>query len=206
MKTPDPRRPLAAPPAALAALLALSAPGCSSLGAYTWVDDLPRAGAHPGGYVIAPGDSLNVRVWNQDAMSARVKVRVDGQITLPFVNDVAAAGYTPEVLAAQLQTRLKDFVNNPVVTIALEEAKPVSIPVLGEVARPGVYPVEAGAGLLPVLAAAGGLTEWAGRERIFVLRPGPHPQRIRFRLESLQRAQGGAGTFQLRSGDQVVVE
>ncbi|HEY3449716.1 MAG TPA: polysaccharide biosynthesis/export family protein [Myxococcales bacterium] len=204
MKTPESIVLLAV----FAALPLLSAAGCASVGAYTWVDDLPagKAAREPAGYLIAAGDLLNVRVWNQDAMSAKVRVRADGQITVPFLNDVAAAGYGPTVLAAQLQTRLKDFINNPVVTITVEETKALSVPVMGEVAKPGVYPVDPGSGLLPVLAAAGGLTNWAGHERIFVLRPGSPPQRIRFRLDALQRAEGGAGTFQLRGGDQVVVE
>ncbi|MBI5543378.1 MAG: polysaccharide biosynthesis/export family protein [Deltaproteobacteria bacterium] len=179
--------------------------GCASVGAFIWVDELPRAEAAKG-YVIASGDSLNVRVWNQDAMSAKVKVRSDGQITLPLLNDVDAAGYTPAVLAGQLQTRLKDFINNPVVTVALEETRPISVPVLGEIVKPGLVPVEPGTGLIPVLAAAGGLTEWAKGDRIFVIRPGNPPMRIRFRLESLTHAEGAAGTFQLQAGDQIVVE
>ncbi|MGC4121437.1 MAG: polysaccharide biosynthesis/export family protein [Myxococcales bacterium] len=191
----------------LLGLASLLFAGCASVGQFTWVDDLPAAkGAEAASYLVAPGDLLNVRVWNQDAMSARVRVRADGQITVPFLNDVAAAGYAPTVLASQLQTRLKDFINNPVVTITVEETKALTVSVMGEVAKPGVYPVEPGSGLLPVLAAAGGLTEWAGRERIFVIRPGTPSQRIRFRLEALQRAEGGAASFQLRTGDQVVVE
>jgi polysaccharide export outer membrane protein len=185
--------------------LALALTSCVSVGRFIWVDDFSAASS-PSGYVVAPGDSLNVRVWNQDAMSARVKVRADGQITLPFLNDVLAAGFTPAVLAQQLQTRLKDFINNPVVTVALEEARQLNVPVLGEVVKPGIYPVEPGAGLLPALAAAGGLTDWANKDRIFVIRPGTPPWRVRFRFSSLARAEGRAGVFRLQSGDQIVVE
>ena len=214
MKTPDTLPPAPSRPAlglhsrtAWLSVVALSLASCASVGSCTWVDALPAAkGQLAAGYVTGSGDLLNVRVWNQDAMSAKVRVRADGQLTVPFLNDVAAAGYGPTVLAAQLQTRLKDFINNPVVTITVEEAKALTVPVMGEVAKPGVYPVEPGSGLLPALAAAGGLTEWAGRQRIFVIRPGPPPQRIRFKLDALQRAEGGAASFQLRGGDQVVVE
>jgi len=185
--------------------LALALAGCATTGQYVWVDDLPAVTSQQG-YVIAPGDTLNVRVWNQDTMSARVKVRGDGHITVPFLSDVLAAGFTPSVLAQQLQTRLKDFINNPVVTVALEEARPLNVPVLGEVVRPGIYPLETGAGLLPALAAAGGLTDWAGKDRIFVIRPSSPPQRIRFHLRSLLQAEGGAGVFRIQVGDQVVVE
>ena len=185
--------------------LALALASCASTGRFVWVDELP-ASTTSLGYVIAPGDTLNVRVFNQDAMSARAKVRADGQITLPFVNDVAAAGTTPGVLAQQLQTRLKDFINNPVVSVALEEARQLNVTVLGEVVKPGVYPLEPGAGLLPAIAAAGGLTDWASKDSIFVIRPGTPAWRIRFRFSALAHAEGRAGVFRLQSGDQIVVE
>lgn len=191
--------------ASLARIALLFLAGCASAGRYVWVDELPPP-SPVSGYVIAPGDLLNVRVWNQDAVSARVKVRADGQITLPFLNDVAAAGYTPSALSLQLQTRLKDFLTNPLVSVSLEEPKALGVAVVGEVVRPGVYSVESGSGLLPVLAAAGGLTEWAGRDCIYVVRPGVSAQRIRFRFLDLARANGEAGRFRLQPGDQVVVE
>jgi polysaccharide export outer membrane protein len=176
-------------------------------GAFIWVDELKDNQA-TNDYVIRPGDVIAVRVYNQDAMSARSKVRGDGKISLPFLNDVMAAGYTPTVLSAQLQTRLKDFINNPVVTISLEEFRPQSVSVLGEVARPGVYPIEPGAGTLQVLAAAGGFTNFA-RKDIFVQRhhlPGDVPQRIRIDYDKLKHADGKAATFSLQGGDVVIVE
>jgi len=192
---------------ALAPVLGLCA--CASTGRYVWVDDLPapQPAAGADGYVIRPGDLLGVRVWNQDAMSAKARVRPDGRISLPFLGDVVAAGYSPGVLGQQLQTRLKDFVNVPMVTLTLEEERAIAVPVLGEVARPGIYSVEPGAGLLPAIAAAGGPNSFASSDRVFVLRPGPQgPVRIRFRMEALLHAEGAAALFRLQNGDQVVVE
>ena len=82
----------------------------------------------------------------------------------------------------------------------------VMVPVVGEVARPGLVALAPGAGVLSAIAASGGPTEYARRDAIFVLRPGSPPQRIRFRYEALSRAEGKAGSFQLREGDTVVVE
>ena len=195
----------------LAAALA-AATGCSHVGDYVWVDDIkePPAPAETD-YVIAPSDVLNVRVFNQEGMSGRARVRSDGKISLPFVNDVEAAGATPAALAIRLQVRLKEFVNNPVVTVSLEEPGPIQVSVLGEVAHPGVYPVQPRANVLQGLAAAGGLTPYASSDRIFVLRrsaPGVKPPlvRIRFRYESLAHAEGRAATFRMRDGDVLVVE
>ncbi len=205
---PEPTRTRARLALATAPLLfALMFCACSARDAFVWADDLPvppppttRA------TVIGPGDLLSVRVWNQEGMSAKSRVRIDGRISLPFLNDVEAAGRTPGALAAELTVKLKDFIVNPAVTVSLEEAQPFSVSVLGEVTKSGVYPVEAASGVLHALAAAGGLTPYADRGRIFVVRSGPPVQRIRFTWDSLTRPDGRASSFRLHSGDVVVVE
>jgi polysaccharide biosynthesis/export protein len=180
---------------------------CTSLGQYTWVNDYPEPPAPvEKEYVIKPGDVLQIRVFNQEGMSARAKVRNDGRISLPFLNDVTAAGQSPNSFAKELQARLKEFIKVPVVTVSLEETRPVSVSVLGEVARQGGYQVDSGTGILQLLASAGGLTELAHKDRIFVLRREPSPARIRFNFESLSRLDDRASSFRVQSGDVIVVE
>ncbi|HTP51007.1 MAG TPA: polysaccharide biosynthesis/export family protein [Anaeromyxobacteraceae bacterium] len=196
--------------APLCALLALT-PACKHTGDYVWVDDLPQAQqAADKEYIIQSGDTISVRVWNQEGMSAKARVRQDGKISLPFLNDVEAAGIPPNVLARRLQARLKDFIVNPVVTISLEEPKPIQISVLGEVTKPGNVQLEPGAGVIQALGAAGGLNDFASRDMIFVIRQtqpdAGAPLRIRFTYESLTQVRGRAATFRLQSGDVVVVE
>jgi polysaccharide export outer membrane protein len=159
-------------------------------------------------YLIAPGDTLQVRVFQQEAMSARVRVREDGMVSLPMVNDWPVAGKRPTEVAAALQVRLKDFINTPVVTVSLEERRPLSVSVLGEVSRPGVVNLESGAGVLHALAAAGGLTDFAHPDGIFVLRRGAdgQPTRIRFRWQALTRGEPPSVMFTLQPQDVVVVE
>lgn len=182
--------------------------GCyTPRGAFLEVDE--SALADDTGYVISPGDVLQVRVFQQEAMSARVKVRGDGKVSLPMLNDVLVAGKSPSVLASELQVKLKDFINTPVVTVSLEEMRPVTVSVLGEVVRPGVVTLEAGSGVLQALAASGGLTDFAHRDGLFVLRkiPGqPAPRRLRFTFEVLARGEGPAARFTLLPGDVVVAE
>jgi polysaccharide export outer membrane protein len=192
---------------AFALALALLAGACAH-DEYVWVADFPRsAPPQVGEYVVAPGDVLSIRVWNQDGMSGKVRVRSDGKISLPFLNDVMAAGYKPDVLAQQIQVRVKDFLTTPVVTVSLEEVKPLTVSVLGEVSKAGQYGLEPGAGVLNALATAGGLTDYAHRDRVFVLRDvGGKPARIRFDYRELAQAQGPAAAFRLQSGDVVVVE
>lgn len=198
-----PSRPRSTLAPVAAALLALAA--CAHRPASVWVDELP-APAASGAVTIGPGDTLSVRVVNQDNLTTRARVREDGRISLPFLNDVQAAGYAPAVLAQQLQTRFKDFFTAPVVTVALEERPPLKISVVGEVARPGAFTLEPGAGVLHALADAGGLTPYADREGIYVLRAGVPEGRVRFRWASLVAGEGRGATFHLQSGDVVVVE
>ncbi len=191
---------------AVVGVLALAACAHSS-GGYIWVDSYtapPRAPHHE--YVIGVGDQISVRVYNQDGMSARQRVRADGKISLPFLNDVPAAGMTTVALAAEIQKGLKAFVVNPVVTVSLEEARPFEVFVVGEVTRPGRYVLEGGGSVLQAIAAAGGLSPFAVRDRIFVVRPDPTPVRIRFRYDALTRLEGRAAAFALKNGDSIVVE
>lgn len=195
--------------AALIAALAVLGGACRhDPGLFIWVDDFKEEAQPDGEYVIRQGDLVNVRVFGQENMSARSRVRADGKISLPFLNDVTAAGFTPVVLSAQLQTRLKDFINNPVVTISLEEIRQVPVSVLGEVPRPGIYTLDPNAGVLQAIAAAGGFTNFAGKE-LFVLRAGPDggkAQRIRFDYDAVSQARGKGASFKLRPGDVIIVE
>ena len=190
-----------------AATLLLLPAGCATPGPFTWVNDYkePPAHAQPG-YVIQPGDIIQIRVFNQPDMSTKAKVREDGKVSVPFLNDVVVAGQEPNALAKQLQAKLKEFINAPVVTVSLEEARPFSVAVMGELVKPGLYAVPPDAGVLQALAAAGGFNQYASKDRIFVVRDLPDRARIRFTYEQLTQAEGKAATFRLRPGDSVVVE
>lgn len=196
--------------AALALLLAATALGCRTTGGAS-VPVEQYAGPSPETeYRIGPGDVLAIRVWNQESMSnPHTRVRDDGKISVPFLQDVDVSGTTPTDLSQRLQAKLKTYVVNPVVTVTVEEVRPLRVSVLGEVARPGQYELEHGAGVLAALAAGGGLTDYAHRDAIFVVRTPPDvkaPVRIRFRWEALAGAESRAASFRLRPGDVVVVE
>jgi polysaccharide biosynthesis/export protein len=187
------------------ALLVLAA--CATTGDYTWVNDYPEPPQVPDkGIVLVPGDVITIRVYGQPDMSTKTRVRNDGKVTLPFLNDVEAAGQTPVSLAASLQKRLKEYLSAPNVTVSLDEPRPNTIPVTGEVNKPGIIPLEPGAGLLAAIAAAGGLSPFASTDRIFVIRQLPAPARIRFSYKELQNGDRKSVSFQLRQGDAVVVE
>jgi polysaccharide biosynthesis/export protein len=190
---------------------ALGFAGCAASGRYVWIDSYqaPRPPLADQGYLIVPGDLLSVRVLNHDQVSARVRVRTDGRISLPLLNDCQAAGLSPTALSEQLVQKLRAYVNHPIVSVTLEEARPFTVSVLGEVMRPGVYALEPDSGVLHGIASAGGLSQFAQGDRIFVIRteaPGRPPTRIRFDYQALARAEGKSGAFRLQRGDVLVVE
>lgn len=177
-------------------------------GAFVWADAYRGPGTS-GEYVMVAGDVLQVNVFQQEANSARVRVRSDGCVSLPLLADQLAAGKTPVAFAAELQKKLKPFINNPLVTVSLEEPRPLTVSVVGEVMRAGTLPLEAGAGVLQALAAAGGLSDFAHRDGIFVLRTvagSATTTRIRFTWDQLSRAEGRVALFTLMPSDVVVVE
>src|SRR2546428_3483154 len=187
-------------------LLATAAFGCAGLGEYVWADTLPETPTNVADeYRLAPGDTISVRVFNQESMSGRARIRPDGRVTIPFVNDIPAAGHTTQDLGRNIQDQLHDFIKQPVVTVSLEEVGQAQLSVLGEVTRPGVYPLERSQGVLRALAAAGGLTEFAHKDRIFVVRPGA-PKRIRFSLERLSTPGSRSALFRLQTDDVVLVQ
>lgn len=193
---------------ALASLVA--GPGCKTSGEYVWVDSLPASPqGEAGDYLLQAGDVITIRVWNQDSITTKTRVRPDGKVSLPFVNDVRAAGASPTVLASRIQASLKDFIVNPVVTVTLDEPRPLHVAVIGEVVKPGNYPIDASGGVLQALATASGMTPFADKDRIFVIRQKPDgagSQRIRFSYSALTKEEGRAATFRLMAGDVVVVE
>jgi polysaccharide export outer membrane protein len=197
-------------PAVVAALL-LAAGGCGgNVGAFVWIDDpsVVQKNSTQQTYAIGENDVLLVQVFNHAEMSGRTKVRSDGNVSIGLLGDVAAVGKSPAGLAREIEKQLdaKSLAVAARVTILLDEAAPVRISILGEVSRPGMYNLESGAGLSEALATSGGFTDFAHRDRLFVLRRSPEPMRIRFTFEDLSRGKGEAARFRLRSGDTIVVE
>jgi polysaccharide biosynthesis/export protein len=190
---------------ALVGLLVVSVLGCSGGGRYVWVNELPLDQA-TAGYVIGAGDLLSVRVYNQENLSAHARVRSDGKIAMPLVGEVDVQGKAPAVLSKELETKLKEFMVSPTVTVTVEETQPTSVTVIGQVVHPGIYTVDSTSGVLQALAVAGGFNDYASRGSIYVMRRSPPAQRVRFTFNELTRLEGQASMFHIRSGDVVVVE
>ncbi len=193
---------------ALLGALCFSAAGCASAGEYTWFRDVPQSdwGASSGEYVMGAGDSISIRVYEQESLSGLFKIRRDGRIALPLAGELMVAGKRPSEFAREIEVRLKEFVVTPRVTVNVDVAQPISITLLGEISKVGSVTLEPPARLIEALAASGGPTDFADKSRIFVLRQFPKFQRLRFTYDAILHNEGGAASFPLRTGDVVVVE
>ena len=121
-------------------------------------------------YVIGPQDVLDISVWKEPEVSRVVPVRPDGNISLPLLNDVQAAGLTPAQLAAQITNSLKKYVTSPQVTVIVTTINSQRVYILGEVTRPGAFPMLPGMTVLQALSSAGGFTQFAKTKSIFIRR------------------------------------
>ena len=196
----------------VAVALALGSSACGSSQPYVWVQQMPldRFGG-PMEDRIGVDDLISIRVYAQEPMSARGHVRPDGTLTMPLLGEVPVAGKRPSELSREIEEQLKQrgFVVAPSVSVSIEESAPLRITFVGEVRRPGTIKLEGPIGVVQGIANAGGLTEFASGNRIFVVRTGPpnnQVQRIRFRYDDLVSGEPHATAFRLRSGDVVVVE
>jgi polysaccharide export outer membrane protein len=195
--------------ASRALVVAALLPACSGSGTYVWVHDLPpeytTRPATPE-YVIHDGDTVSIRVFNQESLSTRAKVRRDGRIAMPVLGDVAMDGKQPSAIKAELEARLKDYVNVPSVTVTVEEVQPIVVSVLGEVSRAGSYPLDPRSSVAQALASAGGLSQFASRDAIYVVRREPRAIRVRFTYRDICRGTPSTLGFVLHDGDLIVAE
>ena len=157
-------------------------------------------------YRIGPEDTVQISVWKNDAISRTVPVRPDGKISLPLLNDVQAAGLTPMELREILNTKLKEFIPSPEVSVIVLEPKSFKITLIGEVPKPGRYELRSRTTVLDLLAMAGGVTQFAARSRIFVIRRDDTGQKkVGFNYNRAIAADGERENFDLQPNDIVIV-
>ena len=155
-------------------------------------------------YRVGPGDKLRIEVYKDQQLSQSVQVRPDGKITLPLIGDMEATGRTPIELRDTIAKSLKDYVNNPTVTVIVVEAIASQVYVMGEVTHPGTMQLHGPTTILQALAMAGGFKEFANTKDVKVLRPkGTSVETIHFNYKDVLN--GDARPFYLRAGDTVVV-
>lgn len=155
-----------------------------------------------GPYVIGPEDVIAVQVWKEPEISRRVAVRPDGKISLPLVQDVQAAGLTPPQLVIALTDAFKLHLADPEVAVVVEQVHSKKFHVLGEVVRPGSYPLLSPTTILQALTAAGGFRDFANKKGIQLLRG---DRRYSFDYNAVVKGRKLEQNVPLEPGDTLVV-
>ena len=156
-------------------------------------------------YVIGAADVLTVTVWKEPTLSGSILVRPDGMISLSLLGDVQASGMSPTQLADQISTKLKKYIQDPNVSVVVSQIHSKVVYMLGEVSKKGPVEMAPGMTLLEAISSAGGLTDFANKKKIYILRTeSGSQQRIPVRYKEALKGDGTLN-LPLKPGDTIVV-
>jgi polysaccharide export outer membrane protein len=160
----------------------------------------------PPEYVIAVDDVLMVVFWQEQMAPMEVVVRPDGKISLPLLNDVQAAGSTPQQLAVRLEEMASKYITDPDATVIVKEIRSRRVFVLGEVGTPGMVPLIRDMTVLQLIAIGGGLLEYADKKNIVIIRTAEgQEERLKFNYNDVISGKNAQQNIFLQPGDTVVV-
>jgi len=159
-------------------------------------------------YIIGPEDVLEITVWKNADLSKQVQVRPDGRISLPLLGDISAVAKTPTQLTEEISAGLRAYMENPTISIMIKDVQSYNIYVLGEVNKPGKFPLKSKTTLLLGISVAGGFTPMAARNKIVVFRftkDGEGQTKLKASYDDIVVRDGSSQNIELKPGDQIVV-
>jgi polysaccharide biosynthesis/export protein len=171
----------------------------------------PQAAASPAaptssGYLLQPGDLLQVTVWKETELTSEVLIRPDGGMAYALAGDMQAAGHTVAELTKMLEAKIHKFEPDALVTISIKATNGNRVYVIGKVNHPGDFPLNRPTDVMQALSLAGGATPFADTNAIRILRrDGDHEKAIAFRYRDIERGRKLNQNILLQSGDTVVV-
>ena len=167
---------------------------------------VPAGVPTPPDYVIGPDDVLSIVVWRDKDMSADVGVRPDGKISLPLINEMQAAGLTPEQLRLALTEAANKFVEDPAVSVVVRAINSRKVFITGQVAKPGPYPLSGSTTVLQMIATAGGVGEYSKSEKIVVMRTeNGKTVSHKFNYKDVTEGKNLQQNIDLKPGDTIIV-
>jgi polysaccharide biosynthesis/export protein len=160
----------------------------------------------PADYVIGVDDALEIGFWQDKEMSASVVVRPDGNISLPLVNDIKAAGLTPDELRAEVSRAATKFVEDPTVSVVVRAINSRKVYITGQVGKAGTYPLTDATTVLQMLATAGGPSEYAKTDNISIVRrENGKDVRYKFSYKKVSEGKSLEQNILLKPGDTIIV-
>ena len=167
---------------------------------------MPAGAVVPADYLIGPEDILTIVFWREKELSSEVVVRPDGRISLPVLQDVSAAGLTPEQLRDSLTKTAERFVEDPNVTVIVKEINSRRVYITGQVAKPGPYNITSPMTVVQLIAFAGGVLEYADTKNITIMRTeNSNPTSLRFNYKEVAEGKNLKQNITLKPGDTVIV-
>lgn len=165
------------------------------------------AKAHDKTFVIGNDDVLAINVWKEPEISRSIPVRSDGKISLPLVGEVQAAGSTPLKLEQDIAERLKNYIEEPEVTVIVQQVNSQKFNILGQVNKPGAYPLTNSPTVLDAIAIAGGFRDFAKQKAIYILRQNSDgtQSRLPFSYKEVVKGKNTAQNIKLQPRDTIVV-
>jgi len=162
--------------------------------------------AVPGNYVIGTDDLLGIVYWRDKEMTTDARVRPDGRISLPLINEVMAAGLTPEELQKKITEESTKFMEDASITIVVREINSLRVFITGEVNKPGPYPITSATTVMQLISLAGGLREYANSKNIMIMRKeGDKQTSVKFNYKEVANGKNLKQNIDLKPGDTVVV-
>jgi len=167
----------------------------------------PTGSGHDDTFVIGNDDVLAINVWKEPDISRSIPVRSDGKISLPLVGEVQAAGRTPLKLEQEIAARLKNYIGEPEVTVIVQQINSQKFNILGQVSRPGSYPIANAATVLDAIALSGGFRDFAKQKAIYILRQNADgtQTRLPFNYKDVVKGKNTAQNIKLQPRDTIVV-
>ena len=155
-------------------------------------------------YLIGVEDVLSVSVWKQPELSKNVNVRPDGKITVPLIGDLQAAGKSPHQLAASITEGLARFINEPIVTITVEQINSFKVYMIGEIGKQGELALKRRMRLLQAIAMAGGLSPYASKNIVVVRDEGGREVRTEIDYRKVVSGERPELNIYLKPGDTII--
>jgi polysaccharide export outer membrane protein len=162
---------------------------------------------HDDHFVIGKDDILAISVWKEPEISRSLPVRPDGKISLPLAGEVEAAGRTPLQLEQEITEKLRGYITDPEVTVMVQQINSAKFNILGEVSRPGSYPLISSTTVLDAIASAGGFRDFAKQKGIYILRKDGNgvTRRIAFDYKGVIKGKHTEQNINLQPDDTIVV-
>ncbi len=188
--------------------------GCAGAGGRAELPPASAVAAHEAPseeYVIGPMDQLNIFVWRNPELSAKVQVRPDGRITTPLISDMPAVGKTPAMLADDLKLALSEYIKDPIVSVIVENFSGTysqQVRIVGATEKPASIPYRANMTVLDAMIAVGGLSEFASGNRARLVRydkASGRQREYRIRLSDLLKNGNISANVRLEPGDVIII-